>query len=526
MLEPDDPGGTSLQVSNEITITCSGMDTEGSFHDTDCSETSNATIKRKRSSTNKSKCKSCKGKKRKHHKMAAENVSTCICENTSDSSYKQAEDSQNNFVTPLPVSLVSNDESPTTHPSLGRKSYQASDVAPFVVHVQRESVSQDKNLFIHPITFGQFLKKNHFKSIINGSVKKIGRNRISLSFSKLEDANLFLESGILSSYKYKAFVPIFNVTRMGVIRGVPANWSDEEVLDNISVPMGCGKVIRVRRLKKKTIVDGNSTFTPIETVVLTFDGQVLPKRIFLCYNSLPVDLYIYPTIQCFNCCRYGHIKGQCRSAPKCFKCGAEHSGDNCSSEDELCFVCSGHHMATSRKCPEFSRQRAIKETMAKSCVSYGEALKLHPPVSKSYADVLQSPPPSSSMSNKFAYSTDKNTTSNNFKNNNSSSYKKTVYIKRNTPHNLNKGYDKEAHAALIKGYNVPLEHSEPVINSMQFSDVSTRDLIITLINSLTQSNILSVPSNVASNSEISINSELNNGPVVLNSSMELPQYHK
>lgn len=234
-----------------------------------------------------------------------------------------------------------------------------------------------------------------------------------------------------------------------VVRGIPTDWSEEEIFKNINVPFGCGPILKVRRLNKKQINNANTNFIPIETVVLTFDGQVLPKRVYLCYNSLPVDLYIYPTIQCFQCCRYGHIKSQCRSSPRCFKCGNGHSGDSCNIEEEnvICCLCSGSHFATSRKCPEFFRQKSIKESMAKSCLSYAEALKLHPPVGRSYSDVLSTPisPPISHIK-----------VSNPKSENVNKSYKKTVFLKPKTPVQLSKGFDKIAHAKLTNEYDIPL----------------------------------------------------------------------
>ncbi|KAL0901574.1 hypothetical protein ABMA27_006795 [Loxostege sticticalis] len=312
---------------------------------------------------------------------------------------------------------------------------------------------------------------------------------------------------------------------MGVVRGVPVDWTDDEIIENISVPIGCGKIIKARRLKRKISNNGQTNFVPIETVVLTFDGQVLPKRVFICYNALPVDLYIYPTIQCFNCCRYGHIKSQCRSTPKCFKCGQDHSGDSCSVEEEFvsCCLCSSKHYATSKKCPEYSRQRSIKESMAKSCISYAEAVKLHPPISRSYADVLLSVPPHSKESHSTYIPNNSNNSDNKV-----TSYKKTVFKKPSSPRpSSSKGYDRAAHQAIIKDYNAPITKSGcTLINSNNqddsFSNISIRELLLTLINSLHQSNFISVPSHVAQpDKEFVRSSHTESGE---GDSVELPQY--
>jgi hypothetical protein len=405
MSVPDDPGGTSLQVSNYITITTkSDMETEGSIVESDCSVNKKSATKRRRTTSRKI-CKHC-NKKRRHHKSnstPSENDCDCLIVSVDKSITIQHNSLSMCPPSPVPHTSTnnSNNNFEVTRPSLNRQLYQSSDASPYVVHIQKEQTAPNENCSIHPVSFGHFLKKNSFKNIVNGSVKRIGRNRVTLSFTNFEDANAFVQSTQLKANKYKAFIPSFNLIRMGLVRGVPTDWSEEEIIENMTVPIGCGKIIKVRRLKRKQIVDDKSQFIPIQTVVLTFDGQVLPKRVFLFYNSLPVDLYIYPTIQCFNCCRYGHIKSQCRSTPKCFKCGQGHSGDSCAVDEDLivCCLCSGSHMATSNKCPEYSRQKSIKETMAKSCISYAEALKLHPPISKSYSDILISQSPISSQIN-------------------------------------------------------------------------------------------------------------------------------
>jgi hypothetical protein len=277
------------------------------------------------------------------------------------------------------------------------------------------------------------------------------------------------------------------------------------------------KFLKVRRLKKKSFVDGKPEFTSIETVVLTFDGQILPKRVFMCYNSLPVDLYIFPTIQCFNCCKYGHIKTQCRSLPKCFKCGQGHTGDSCSVDEDFiyCCLCQGSHYATSRKCPEFTRQKSIKESMAKNCISYTEAIKLHPPITKLYADVV-----SANISSSLHPTIEKQSFISNSSNNNvqkTTSYKKTVFRKPSIPQKpRSKGYDKVIHADLIKDYDIPLPSIGGGYSSDSISNLSIKELILTLINSLSKYNI-SPPTNAAISDEIISKVNSHNGQLGSNS---------
>lgn len=509
MNEPPDPGDFVPPAGQFVTIQSneSGMDTDGS--------TSTRSLKRSRISV----CKHCNKRRRRHH--GSDTVS-CGCQDAhlNENEQKVINTDTTNKIIDTVQTITS--QSPST--PVGRNTYDKTDCAPYIIHVQKQTLSQNDGTTLHPITFGKFLKKNNIPNIINGSVKRIGRNKISLAFSNFADANSFINNGNLEAEQLKAYIPTFNVTRMGLVRGVPAEWSPEEIVNNISVPIGCGPILKVRRLNFKTVIEGSVVWKPTQSIVITFDGQVLPKRIFMCYNALPVDLYIFPTIQCFHCCRYGHTKVQCRSKPRCFKCGQNHTGDTCNRDkDPSCCMCSGYHFATSKSCPEFSRQKQIKTYMAQNSVSYAEALKVHPPVSRTYAETLLSSPSNNFSSkpalpsfNRIPNNIDSPTTS----------HKKTTFLKPRSPPRPSYGYDKNSHNALIQEYNAPQPANGCALRKVEDSEtnnLSTNDFITALIQLLSQYNIS--PSNVASYLNL-FSLPINNGQTLQNNAVELPQPDK
>lgn len=387
-----------------------------------------------------------------------------------------------------------------TDPSMviGGLCYTALDKGPYVVYVSRIEEDPAAGLVLRPIRFGQFLKSHKIENICSDGVKKVGRNKISVEFSSADDANKFVSLPILSSSKYSATIPTFNVTRMGIIRQVPTDISMSEFVESLELPIGCGKVMKARRLSRKNIDDDKISWIPTQSVVVTFQGQMLPTRVFSYYTSLPVELYQYPTIQCHSCCKFGHAKAQCRSKPRCFRCGKNHVGASCdvSEINASCLHCSGHHFATDKSCPELERQKSIKSMMSLNSISYEEASAQVPRVTRSYAEVSKesaSHLPSSSQSFVRAKSSRSET---------SQSYVKTVYSSPRPKPPQGKSYDKTAHneivsvpkSVLANGCALGINQS---LNVSPQQDNSMLETLITLIINIILMNPNPLPSNVA-----------------------------
>lgn len=403
---------------------------------------------------------------------------------------------------------------------VARQKYVNSDAGPFVVHVQKIEQSPSAGTTLHPVTFGRFLfgRAREFQGIVDGSIKSIGRNRIALTFHSVNSANSFMESSSLTNNGYRAFVPSYNVTRLGLVRGIPTDMSPEDIIKEVRVPQDCGPVIKVRRLNFKLMLDGKVTWKPSQTCVLTFDGQVFPSRVYLCYNAFQVERYTLPTIQCFQCCRYGHTKIQCRSKPACYKCSQAHAGETCNIETEniKCIWCRGKHFATNKACPEMARQVAIKAAMTQNYSSYAEAAKLHPPSKLSFAEVVSSPVDMTSpaLPSQFPGS---------FKNVNVEPAhvhykKKPKPAGSSAPSSV--GYDRLAHSNIIRGdfsesapngcaLNNPEKPLDtPTVQSIISDLLKLLNLLSTLLNSSPQPH--SSPSNAAFNLN-SLISLLHNG---------------
>lgn len=119
-------------------------------------------------------------------------------------------------------------------------------------------------------------------------MKNVGRNKISVEFKNAQAANSFIINPTLTLSKYKALIPTFNITRTSLVRGIPCEWFLEDFVESLELPSGCGEVLKARRLNRKLVFDGNVSWVPTQSIVLTFRGQFLPEKIysFHTYSSL------------------------------------------------------------------------------------------------------------------------------------------------------------------------------------------------------------------------------------------------
>ena len=74
-------------------------------------------------------------------------------------------------------------------------------------------------------------------------------------------------------HKYKVFIPIFGITRMGLVQDVPIEWSIQAFIESLELPSGCGPVLKARRLNRKQVVDGTTSWVPTQSVVLTIRAR-------------------------------------------------------------------------------------------------------------------------------------------------------------------------------------------------------------------------------------------------------------
>lgn len=213
----------------------------------------------------------------------------------------------------------------------------------------------------------------NLKDVVRIKVK--GKNRLSVEFNNPLAANNFVKNERLRNKGYNIYIPRNQVSCKGLIRQVDIDFTNDQIMNMISSPV---KVIEIRRLNRKVFNNQEKQYVPTQTILITFEGIFMPKTVNLYSLPFPVNIYIPPVTQCYACLMYGHTSKQCRGKKKCYNCSEvvdiedeAHRLDNCNM---CCYYCkSKDHRATSKKCPEFERQVAIKKLMAWDNISYFEA---------------------------------------------------------------------------------------------------------------------------------------------------------
>lgn len=207
-----------------------------------------------------------------------------------------------------------------------------------------ESKEKEKIGNRNPIKLTQLFVDN-IKGIT--SVYRINGFKIGVTFQKAAAANSFLkQENFLSKHKLRAFIPAHLVEKVGIIKYVPTDMSNEEIYKNITCD---ADILSVKRFMKKDA--STKQLIPMTTVAITFSTTTLPKSAFLSLFRYQIHPYIPPLVQCYKCFKFNHSAKVCRGAQMCSSCAGAHSYKECDSENLICINCGGSHLAISRDCP-------------------------------------------------------------------------------------------------------------------------------------------------------------------------------
>ena len=114
-----------------------------------------------------------------------------------------------------------------------------------------------------------------------------------------------------------------------------------------------------------------------KTVLIEFEGQCVPKKVFLGFMSYPVRVYVPKSLRCFNCQRFGHIAKNYKEKRRCARCGGDHEHGKCGTGVQPnCCNCGGAHNVAYGGCEVMKRENNIQKVRVERKISYAEAVRV------------------------------------------------------------------------------------------------------------------------------------------------------
>lgn len=198
-------------------------------------------------------------------------------------------------------------------------------------------------------------------------MQRVTAYKIAVTFKQPALANNFLQmTKFLNSYNLKAYVPAHLVEKIGVIKFVPKDISNEELFKQISCDY---EVVAIRRFMKK---DTDGKLIPLNTISVTFLSSTLPTHVYISMWRYTIHTYIPPLRQCYKCFQFNHSAKVCRNEQKCSLCSGPHFYKECNVKEIKCCNCGGEHLAISRDCP--IKIKKIEERKNKN--TYSQSLQV------------------------------------------------------------------------------------------------------------------------------------------------------
>lgn len=272
-----------------------------------------------------------------------------------DSTQKQLDNLNN-----LPLNTIQKDKSNNSSQRIGlpKVTEYTNDIPPPYKVILQPKNRDDSVKVLNPILVASKIVP-HFPDHTFDDIKPSGRNKFIFITHQKKAANLLLKGDLdfIKKNNLETIIPNSYVFKYGIIKGIPEELSEEEIMKRIDIPVHY-RGIQVAKVRRFSRMDENTKeLVPIQTVQLIFKGNILPQYIYLYSMQKEVELYIPKTKLCTkDCYRFGHVKSGCKSKkPRCLHCGNAHTTVSCNDpkKDLLqCINCNNQgHLATHKNCP-------------------------------------------------------------------------------------------------------------------------------------------------------------------------------
>lgn len=275
--------------------------------------------------------------------------------------------------TTMDVDKAKRSKQEDTNDKLGKQTssfkYSTLDKGPFSVLIRFVDDERKKNLCLLDIA-----RKLSNLLIRYDNIIPTSKNTWKLIFNEREKANACLLNCHLKDHQLETFVPSSMRRKKGVIRQIPLDMNNEEILKVLQEENPECQVSSVNRLKKK-VKGKDRKWCESQAVCVTFDSSVLPRSVKMWSTHIQVTSYIPHVCICYNCGLFGHIGSKCDRQKVCLQCGQNHEtkeGAICSNPKK-CVNCGEEHSTLDPKCPRRAEEMELKSIMVRDNVSFLEA---------------------------------------------------------------------------------------------------------------------------------------------------------
>lgn len=226
------------------------------------------------------------------------------------------------------------------------------------------------------MTIGRDLNKKY--NITYDSIERKSKYAWSISFNNRGQANNAISNALInnSDCPLRIEVPWFTTHRRFVIRGIPTDVTDDELIEELKHKNHNLNIEEVYRFQKRIFSEGKSTLTNTTTSKITIRGHSVPSHVTLWGAKIPTDTFIPSIRRCFKCGQLSHATKFCKNTSKCLRCGQNYDASHevCSLPAK-CINCEGNHPTLDNGCPEIEKKKRITALMATENIDFNEARK-------------------------------------------------------------------------------------------------------------------------------------------------------
>lgn len=208
----------------------------------------------------------------------------------------------------------------------------------------------------------------------------ISNNKIKVVCSKAIIANKIINNKKLQ-INYNVNVPLKNMEIKGRVP-ISTEYSEEDIFKQIKVynesEQFVPKITEIHRITFEERIDnGNSKISISNNVIITFEGNQLPKYVTLDNLIIPVFIQVDAVRQCKKCWRFGHSQNSCRGKENCVNCGNLKHDDKeeCITK---CVNCGLKHKANDRLCPIYVAKKKTNIQKSKPTSNLNKLMNSNP----------------------------------------------------------------------------------------------------------------------------------------------------